>query len=98
MIWLTIICLHVPVILCETFKYAATDHSKFSVFENESRTLKRENSTRSPSTFHQLSKIYDHYNWVTGLEHITIPECKENMIVYLKELRNGTSWANKSKY
>lgn len=101
MIFLTLIVFHVPVILCETFKYASTDQSNgihFSVFESENRTLKREYATRGLSKIQWLSKIFDHYNWWSSLEDIEIPECKDNMIHYLRELRNGTSWANKSKY
>lgn len=93
--------LYAPVIFCETFKYAPSDQSngiQFSVLESENRTLKRDYTTRSYSKLQWLSKIYDHHNWWVSLEDIEVPECKDDMVVYLRELRNGTSWANKSKY
>lgn len=70
---------------------------QFPVAESEILELTRDNTT-DESQFRWFSQLYDHFNWWPHLDKLKDPRCKDDMITYLKELRNGTWWALKSKY
>lgn len=86
----------VSVVVCDT--YNSTDLSYLSnSIQLPVTEIKRENVVENISQIQWLSGLYDHHKWWNNLVGIDIPECRDDMIVYLKELQNGTSWANKSK-
>lgn len=88
----------------EKFSYNSSDLSyfkngiQFLVSENEIRDLSREDANVNISEIQWITRLYDHHKWWNNLVRIDISECKRDMITYLEELRNGTSWAVKSEY
>lgn len=45
-----------------------------------------------------MSRLYDHHRWKQYLNVLSNNRCRDDMIVYLAALDNGTSWAAKSQY
>lgn len=101
MIWFILFCF-VSVIVCDNFTYNSSDLSypgktvQFSVLNSDNKT---ENEDVHPhiSQFHCLSKLNNHYKWENNLIGVDIRQCRNDMVIYLRELKNGTSWAAKSK-
>lgn len=102
MIWF-ILFFGVSVIVCDNITYNSSDLSylgkavQLTVSEFENQTSKHEDLLRDISHFQWLSGLYDHYKWRNNLAAIDIQECRNDMNIYLSELKNGTSWAAKSK-
>lgn len=45
-----------------------------------------------------MSRLYDHHRWDQYLNVLSNTRCRDDMVVYLAALDNGTSWAAKSQY
>lgn len=43
-----------------------------------------------------ISRLYDHHRWDQYLSVLSNSKCRDDLIVYLAALDNGTSWAAKS--
>lgn len=71
---------------------------QFPISDSVVRTLQREDTTDNISQIQWFTGLYDHHKWLNNLLDMDVPECKYDMIRYLNELRNGTSWAIKSEY
>lgn len=107
MFWL-IYSLFVSVIVCdnenstEKFLYNSSDLSylsngiQFPVSGMEIRALKQEDTPSNVFQIQWFTGLYDHHKWWNNLEGLSA-ECRNDMTVYLRELINGTYWANKSK-
>ncbi|KAG5878784.1 hypothetical protein JTB14_036333 [Gonioctena quinquepunctata] len=74
---------------------SSSNPTTFPVAENEVQPLLHQETFENVSQFQWFSQLYDHHRWWSYLEKIDIPQCKDDMMVYLKELANDTSWAVK---
>lgn len=45
-----------------------------------------------------MSRLYDQHRWDQYLDVLSNTRCRDDMVVYLAALDNGTSWAAKSQY
>ncbi|XP_056631522.1 nose resistant to fluoxetine protein 6-like, partial [Diorhabda sublineata] len=83
------------------FTYNSSDLSylsngiQFPVPDGESQYFNETSDFENVSQFQWFSKLYDHHTWWNRLETITNNACKSDMMVYLTELSNGTTWAIK---
>ncbi|XP_072384024.1 nose resistant to fluoxetine protein 6-like [Diabrotica undecimpunctata] len=68
---------------------------QFPVDESDIEILGQDKIFSNGSQFWWFSRLYDHYKWWKRLEDLDNVSCRSDMMVYLKELVNGTSWALK---
>ncbi|CAH1112271.1 unnamed protein product [Psylliodes chrysocephalus] len=68
---------------------------QFPVAESDIEFLAEDSGAENGSQILWFSRLYDHHRWWNRLEKLENPLCKSDMMVYLRELGNGTSWAVK---
>nr|XP_023029377.1 nose resistant to fluoxetine protein 6-like isoform X1 [Leptinotarsa decemlineata] len=68
---------------------------QFPVAENEVQPLLNQDNFENVSQIQWFSRIYDHHKWRDHLGEVDNQKCKDDMITYLRELANTTSWAVK---
>lgn len=86
-----------------TYTYNSSDISylsngiQFPVAESEVQPLLGPDAPRNISEMLWLSGLYDHFKWWTHLNGLDNERCRKDMMIYLRELSNATSWATKSQ-
>lgn len=81
--------------------YNSTDLSYFSngiQFPGVQDLTHSDNETQKLSDIEYLRKLFDHLLWNARLEYVENKQCQNDMSYYLKELKNSTLWATRSKY
>ncbi|CAG9863934.1 unnamed protein product [Phyllotreta striolata] len=83
------------------FTYNSSDLSylsngiQFPANEGDVDAPAGDNSSENGSQFQWFSRLYDHHKWRNRLDGLDNPLCKSDMMVYLRELANDTTWAVK---
>lgn len=86
-----------------TYTYNSSDLSylsngiQFPVAESEVQPLLGEDTRLNISEMQWFSGLYDHFKWWTHLNGLDNERCRRDMMIYLKQLGNATSWATKSQ-
>lgn len=55
-----------------------------------------ENQEKRPDML-WLRDLYDHHKWIGYVNQLNNTQCKKDLLTYIRELYNGTSWATKSQ-
>ncbi|KAJ8983899.1 hypothetical protein NQ317_006703 [Molorchus minor] len=68
---------------------------QFPVAEADTQPSVAEDGQEHASEMQWLTALYNHHRWRKLLDNLENRECKDDMAVYLEELHNATSWAEK---
>ncbi|KAJ8919186.1 hypothetical protein NQ315_012174 [Exocentrus adspersus] len=84
-----------------TYTYNSSDLSylsngiQFPVAESEVQPLLGNDTYQNLPQMQWFSGLYDHFKWWTHLKGLDSERCRSDMMTYLQELSNATSWATK---
>ncbi|XP_018574609.1 nose resistant to fluoxetine protein 6-like [Anoplophora glabripennis] len=84
-----------------TYTYNSSDLSylsngiQFPVAESEVQPLLGADIRQNITEMQWFSGLYDHFKWWTHLNGLDSKRCRGDIMTYLRELSNATSWATK---